>query len=77
MTQITVDQQMGEQFRSSTDDVLVVDEEGRVLGVFHPILQPPYPAEWIPPISDEELERSFADPRRYTTEEVLKHLEGA
>jgi hypothetical protein len=53
-----------------------VNKEGRVLGTFRPALEPPYPPELMPPISDEELAQIYADPRRYSTEEVLQQLEG-
>lgn len=74
MTQIVINRQAGDQLQSVQDEVVVLSEDGRVLGVFHPVLQPPYPPELIPPVSDEEMERAYADPRRYTTEEVLQHL---
>lgn len=77
MKEISVDPAIADQLRSGRDEVLIVDREGDVLGVFRPINMPPYPEELIPPITQEELEKSFAEPRRYSTDEVLEHLKGA
>lgn len=53
--------------------VELVDETGRVLGVYTPA--PIDPALLGPDISNEELERLLADPRPgYTGDQVLAHL---
>ncbi len=75
MTQIVIDKRTAEQLQAAKEEVVVVSEDGRVLGTFDPMLQPPYPPELIPPMSEEELRESLSDPRRYTTEEVLRHLD--
>ena len=76
MTQIVLDNDVEREFQSVKGPAQVVSNGGRVLGTFRPVLEPPYPPELMPPVSDEELAQAYADPRRYTTEEVLKHLEG-
>jgi hypothetical protein len=55
-----------------TAETMIVNEQGRILGTFLPI----EPAKLEPKISQEELDRrSKSNEKRYTTAEVLKHLE--
>jgi hypothetical protein len=75
MTRITIDEQTREKLRAAREVVQIVDQDGEVLGTFKPLDVPPYDPGLIPPINAEELRRRTAEPRRYTTEEVLKHLE--
>jgi hypothetical protein len=76
MTQIVLNTELERDFQSLKGPARIVNKEGRVLGTFRPALEPPYPPELMPPISDEELAQIYADPRRYSTEEVLQQLEG-
>ena len=73
MTQIVVDKTTRERVLES-DVIEVVDESGAVLGMFHPFLQPPYDPSLIPPITDEERQRLYAQPGIYSTEQVLERL---
>ena len=75
MTQLVVDSPMRERLRETTDSIEFVDDTGRVLGFFCPLIQPPYEAWMVPVISDEERRQRLAQVGKYTTEEVLRHLE--
>jgi hypothetical protein len=53
--------------------VELVDDEGRVMGVYTPA--PIDPAKFDPGISEEEIQRRLTDPRPgYTGEQVVAHL---
>jgi len=73
MKQIVVDAKLAEQLVQATEPVELIDPSGR--------LEPKSDLSgWVPltpEISDEELERrANANEKRFTTAEVLKHLEG-
>jgi hypothetical protein len=76
MTQITVDAALASKFQDLAQVAEVCDPSGRVLGRFIPVLDL---AEWepvSPDVSEEELDRrAKSKERRYTTAEVLAHLE--
>jgi hypothetical protein len=76
MTQITLDAAIARQLSSIYQSVELCDPSGRVLGHFVPRIDM---SEWepiSPEISEEELEhRSKSTEKRYTTAEVLAHLE--
>ena len=74
MTQIVVDPLMREKLRDAIDGIEFVDQNGKVLGTFCALLQPPYDPQWIPPMDEAEMERRANEPGVYTTEEVLQHL---
>jgi hypothetical protein len=76
MTQITLDPTLANKLQGLVQAVELCDPSGRVLGRFVPS---PDLAEWeplSPEVSDEELDRRARSPgKRYTTAEVLAHLE--
>jgi hypothetical protein len=76
MTPIVVDANLADQLCKLGQPVAVSDASGKVLGHFVPVLDR---SKWssIPPaISEEELERrSKSTGKRYTTAEVIAHLE--
>ena len=76
MTQITLDATVSSQLNDVTQVVELCDQNGRVLGRFVPS---PDLANWepvSPAVGDEELARRASSPgKRFTTEEVLRHLE--
>ncbi len=74
MTRVIVDEVLRSRLHNLTQPLELCDESGRVVGRV-------FPAEDVsdydlcqPPISDEETERLLRE-KRYTTAEVLAHLE--
>jgi len=76
MTQITLDAIASGKLNNLTHPVEVCDPSGKVLGRFVPVVDL---SEWEPVTSgasEEELDRrEQAGEKRYTTAEVLAHLE--
>jgi len=76
MTEIILDASICTQFDNLTHPVEVCDQSGRVLGRFVPLVDM---SEWepvSPDISEEELERrANSKEKRFTTAEVIAHLE--
>ncbi len=76
MTQIIVDAQLSTKLQEAMQPVQLCNSQGQVLGRFIPLIDL---SEWeplSPDISDEELERrARSKGKRYTTAEVLAHLE--
>jgi len=77
MTQITMDHTLTTQLNRLTEQVEIVDEEGRVIGLFTPVLSPPYDEAWIPPMSQSDFEAAANDGPGITTAELLQRLENA
>lgn len=77
MTQFVLDPAQAARFSELNEPVQVCDEAGRVLGEFRPATvstgQPPEGMEC--PHSSQELQRRRENPVRFTTKQVLKHLE--
>ena len=60
----------------SSTTAVIGDESGRVVARVYPAADPSEYEPWVPPISDEELRRlEHSDEKRYTTAEVLAHLD--
>lgn len=76
MTQVILDAATRDSLRAAVDPVDLIDENGRLLGMFCPVLQPPYDSSLIPPISPAERAARMKEPGQFTTQEVLRHLEG-
>ena len=76
MTQITLDASVSRQLNGVIHAVELCDPSGQVLGRFVPLIDR---SEWeplSPDISEEELDRrANSKEKRYTTAEVLAHLE--
>ena len=76
MTRLLIDANLPAKLRQLTEPSELCDDSGKVLGRFEPVLDA---AEWEllgPEITEEELERrSTSKEKRYTTAEVLAHLE--
>lgn len=76
MTRIILDSSVSEQLSKLGQPAELCDATGKVLGRFVPLIDL---SEWepvSPDISDEELERrAKSTEKRYSTAEVLKHLE--
>jgi hypothetical protein len=75
MTRINYDAALKEKLPNLDEPIELCDEEGHILALIRPVLSPTlYDRE--PRISEEELERRFAEPgKTYTTAEVLAYLE--
>jgi hypothetical protein len=76
MTEMVVDTSLSAQLNQVSQPVTLCDTAGRVLGRFFPAIDM---AEWEaigPEISDAELDRRMkSEEKRYTTAEVIAHLE--
>ena len=75
MTQMIVDLPLQERFRTARETIELIEEIGHTLGVFCPMLSPPYETSRIPVLTDEERRERLAQPGKYSTSEVLRHLE--
>ncbi len=78
MTRVIADEHLKDRLKSSEEQLEICDENGRILGVFQPILHPDNHRElydWAKAqITEEELERARNSPKWYTTAEILEHL---
>lgn len=76
MTQIILDASLSSQLHGLGRTVELCDPSGQVLGRFVPLIDL---AEWeplSPDVSEEELDRrAKSTEKRYSTTEVLAHLE--
>ena len=76
MTRIIVDQWLRDKLINLSELVELCDESGRVLGRLFPSADPNQYGPLEPQVSEEELDRrDNAQEKRYTTTEVLAHLE--
>ena len=75
MTQMIIDLPLQERFRTARETIELLDDSGRTLGIFCPMLSPPYEASLIPVLTDEERRERLSQPGKYTTGDVLRHLE--
>jgi hypothetical protein len=76
MTRVTLDQVLRTKLHNLTDAIELCDESGRVVARVYPAADPSEYEPWVPPISDDQLKQlEESDEHRYTTAEVLAHLE--
>ncbi len=76
MDQIILDARLSTKLHETIQPVELCDPSGRVLGRFVPLIDLTKWEPLTPDISEEELERrSKSTEKRYTTAEVLAHLE--
>ena len=76
MTRVILDEILRNRLHNLTDAIELCDESGRVVARVYPTADLSDYEPWVPPISDEELRRlEQSDEKRYTTAEVLAHLE--
>lgn len=75
MTQFVVDPNLQERLRTTRETIEFVDDRGQILGVFCPMLSPPYDASLVPVLSVEERRVRVTQPGKHSTAEVLRHLE--
>lgn len=76
MTRVLADATMRSLLHNLSQPLELCDETGRVLGRLYPALDLSQYEPWEPSFSEEELRRQEqANEKRYTTAEVLAHLE--
>ncbi|MFQ5731402.1 MAG: hypothetical protein ACE5KM_05540 [Planctomycetaceae bacterium] len=76
MTRITLDPDLRSRLNDLKEPVELCDEAGRVVGRVFPIIDVGDYELAEPGVNVEELRRrEQADARRYSTDEVLEHLE--
>ena len=76
MTRVTVDAEMRSKLFGLGVPLELCDESGNVLGRLFPAVDMSEYERCEPPISEDELQRrEHSSERRYTTAEVLRHLE--
>ena len=76
MNQIKIDADLPNKLRNLQHSVELCDEAGLVIGRFLPVLDPKKFSPLEPQVSNKELRRrEQAKERRYSTAEVLAHLE--
>ena len=75
MTQLTIDQALGQRLLSAAGPVELHDETGKLVGYFHPAVDPELYQGVDSPLSEEELRRREQGTVWYTTAEVLARLE--
>jgi hypothetical protein len=76
MTQVAIESSVSRKLSQYTEPVQLVDDSGRVLGVFRPPVSVTLYRDVEPPLSLDELRRRASSQIGHTTEEVLRHLEG-
>ena len=76
MNRITVDTTLRTKLNGLSEPLELCDDSGRVLAVVTPVEDPSQFEALTPDITEEELNRrSQSKGQRYTTAEVLDHLE--
>ncbi|HUG90003.1 MAG TPA: hypothetical protein VML55_04160 [Planctomycetaceae bacterium] len=76
MTKIVLDAELKERLLGLSQPVELCDDSGRVLGRVFPAVDLSQYEPWEPPFDEAELRRrEQSGERRYTTAEVLEHLE--
>ncbi len=76
MVSVMIDPELAAKLLSNGGKVLLTDSSGKALGHFVALDHQERPADWMyrePTL--EEFRAALADPKRYTTEEVMKLLE--
>jgi hypothetical protein len=74
MPRLLLDTSLAENLRKASDVVEIVDEAGRVLGVYTPVLKHLPPPGYKFPISDEELERRRQEKTGRSLDQILQDL---
>lgn len=76
MTRIVVDALLREKLQGLSAPLELCNDDGRVLARLMPVYDAEEYGPLDPPISEDELaRRESSSEKRYTTEEVLTHLE--
>jgi hypothetical protein len=76
MSRIIVDDALRAKLQNFSRPLELCDESGKILGRVFPALDLSEYEAWEPPISEDELRRrEQSNEKRYTTAEVIAHLE--
>lgn len=75
MTRIFLDEALRQKLRELKEPLELCDESGRVLAHVTPVEDLSHLEPWVPPLDCEDLVRRAATEKRYSTAEVLSHLE--
>jgi len=76
MTQVLVNETLRRLLHNLSQPLELCDESGRVVGRVFPTLELSQYEPWVPPFDEDDLRRQEqAGEKRYTTAEVLAHLE--
>ncbi len=75
MSRVLINASLAENLRLAFDVVEIMDEAGRVLGVYTPIRKHVPPPGYQFPISDKELERRRSEKTGRSLDEILGTLE--
>lgn len=75
MTRVVIDADMLAKLRNLEEPLELCDESGRVLARVNPAIDWSQYEFLTEEISEEEKQRRLASDPRYTTQEVLEHLE--
>lgn len=75
MTRITLDAELRDKLQNLREPVELCDENGRVVGRVFPVVDLDEYELVAPPLDEDEIQRRLSAEPRYTTQEVLEHLE--
>lgn len=75
MTQLTIDQALGQRLLSAEGPVELHDETGKLVGYFSPAVDPELYQGVDSPLSEEELRRREQSGGGRTLAEILRDLE--
>jgi hypothetical protein len=75
MIQIPIEAVTPERLKSLQESVEFVDDDGRILGCYTPVLRPPYDSELLESFDREGFERARLSGPGITTQELLEKLE--
>jgi hypothetical protein len=76
MTRVILDPAMREKLHNLAQPLEICDEAGRILARLTPVYDPREYGPLEPQVSEQELRRrEQSNEKRYTTAEVLAHLE--
>ena len=76
MTKVVLDAELRDRLLGLSEPLELCDDAGRVLGRVFPSIDLSEYEPWEPPFDEAELRRrEQSGERRYTTAEVLEHLE--
>jgi hypothetical protein len=74
MSRLLLDASLAENLLTVSDAVEIVDNEGRVLGVYTPVFRHVPPPGFVFPFSDEEMARSRLQTTGRSLDEILRDL---
>ncbi|MGH7199588.1 MAG: hypothetical protein ACREJB_03225 [Planctomycetaceae bacterium] len=77
MTKIVIDAALPEKLHQIQERVQLCTEDGRIVGVFLPVVDKSLYERIEPPISEEELDRREKQGGGRSLQEILRDLEGS